>query len=117
MQAPPIPRLRGRIHQFSAVAALPLGVALVARAPTPRLKLAVGIYALSLFGLFATSATYHLIRWKTVQGRKRMRAADHSMIFVLIAGTYTAFGFLALRGWWRVGVLAIVWTCAAVGVT
>jgi hemolysin III len=45
-----------------------------------------------------------------------MRSLDHSMIFVLIAGTYTPFGILALHGAWQIGVLAAVWVGAALGI-
>jgi hemolysin III len=45
-----------------------------------------------------------------------MRSLDHSMIFLLIAGTYTAFGVLALSGLWRLAILAVVWAGAGVGI-
>ena len=45
-----------------------------------------------------------------------MRKLDHSTIFIFIAATYTPFSVLALRGAWRVSILATVWGVAAVGV-
>jgi len=45
-----------------------------------------------------------------------MKRLDHSMIFVLIAGTYTPFSLLVLHGAWSVAILATVWAGAAVGV-
>jgi hemolysin III len=73
------------------------------------------IYGLSLIGLFGASAAYHRLNWSP--GALRwVRSLDHSMIFLLIAGTYTAFGVLLLRGLWQL-VLVVVWTGALVGIT
>jgi hemolysin III len=74
------------------------------------------IYALSLVGLFGASAAYHRLNWSPTALR-RMRSLDHSMIFLLIAGTYTAFGVLVLQGLWRLLVLVVVWTGALMGIT
>jgi hemolysin III len=46
-----------------------------------------------------------------------MKRMDHSLIFVLIAGSYTPVSVLALQGPWEAVVLSIVWTMAAVGIT
>ncbi len=46
----------------------------------------------------------------------RMRRLDHSMIFVLIAGTYTPISWIALDGWLRVATLVVIWTIALVGI-
>ena len=46
-----------------------------------------------------------------------MQRLDHSMIFVLIAGTYTPFGLVVLAGTSRAVVLSVVWGGAALGVT
>lgn len=78
-------------------------------------RVATAVYALSLAGLFASSAAYHLLRWSPT-ALQRMRRLDHSMIFLLIAGTYTAIGALALRGTWRIAILGLVWTGALVGI-
>jgi hemolysin III len=45
-----------------------------------------------------------------------LRKLDHSAIFLLIAGTYTPFCMIAFTGFWRWGLLAIIWTIAAVGI-
>ena len=111
----PKPRLRGRIHRVAFYAAIPSGLVLVAQAPGVRAKVACAIYALSLVALFGVSSTYHLGR-HTEQQRARWRRADHATIFVLIAGTYTPFCLLALRGTAATVELAIVWIGALVGV-
>jgi hemolysin III len=112
----PKPRWRGRLHQVALVIAIPATIRLVAAAPSGEVRVATAIYALSLVGLFAASSAYHGLNWSQA-ALGRMRSLDHSMIFLLIAGTYTAFGTLALRGLWRLLVLAVVWTGALVGIT
>jgi hemolysin III len=112
----PKPRLRGRLHQVALVIAVPASVRLVGAAPSGPVRMATIIYALSLVGLFGASAAYHRLDWSPTALR-RARALDHSMIFLLIAGTYTAFGVLVLQGLWRLLVLVVVWTGALVGIT
>jgi hemolysin III len=76
---------------------------------------AAAIYWLALSSQFGVSAEYHLGMWSEA-GRERMRKLDHATIFVLIAGTYTPFCLLVLRGAATIVVLAIVWTGAAIGI-
>jgi hemolysin III len=109
------PRLRGVIHQWSFFLALAAGVALVVLAPAGRATTACTVYAAALAGLLGTSALYHRITWRP-RARAWMRRLDHSMIFVLIAGTYTPFAMLVLTGTTQVVVLAGVWAGAAAGV-
>jgi hemolysin III len=109
------PRLRGRTHEWAFFTSLGLGVALIAAADTPRATLAMAIYAVSVSALFGTSALYHRVDWKRPRARAWMRRLDHSMIFVLIAGTYTPFALLVLDGPLADGILIAVWTGALVG--
>src|SRR5437764_3009155 len=102
------PRLRGVIHQYAFFVALVLGVLLVALAPDGRARVAATIYALSVIGLLGTSALYHRRDW-TDRARMWMRRLDHSMIFVLIAGTYTPFALLVLHGTLARPLLILVW--------
>jgi len=111
----PKPRLRGRLHQAAFVASIPAGGLLVLLAPDARSRVATLIYALTLTGLFGVSAAYHLGAW-TEPAYARMRRLDHSMIFVLIAGTYTPFCLLALQGALATSLLVLVWAGAAAGV-
>lgn len=112
---PVIPRFRGRLHQAAFFVAVPAGVALVAVAPTALSRAAAAIYAASLAGLYGASALYHRMPWSP-RARGWMKRLDHSMIFVLIAGTYTPFSLLVLTGGWRVVVLSVVWAGAALGI-
>jgi hemolysin III len=74
------------------------------------------VYAASLVALFGVSALYHRINWRSVSARRWMRRLDHSMIFVLIAGTYTPFALLALHGPLALAILIAVWAGALSGV-
>jgi hemolysin III len=109
------PRLRGVIHQVAFFVSLASGLALVVAAPTAGSKAVMTVYAVSISSLFGTSALFHRRTWGPV-GRRRMRRADHSTIFLAIAGTYTAVAGIALHGWARTAVLCIVWGGALVGI-
>ncbi len=110
------PKLRGRLHQIAFVLSIPAGVALIVAAWTsPVARLAAAVYAISLAGLYGTSAAYHLGRWSAATQR-RMDQADHAMIYVLIAGSYTPFALLALDRTWGVTILGLVWAVALGGI-
>jgi hemolysin III len=72
------------------------------------------IYGLSLVILFSASASYHLV--KAIRAQKILRKLDHSAIYILIAGTYTPFCVNAFNGFFRWGLLAIIWTIALCGI-
>jgi len=113
------PRTRGWIHYYSAIVAFVAGVALVAVAADTRDGRAVfacSVYAVTLVGLFAISATYHRHAWVSATARTWMKRADHSMIFVFIAGTYTPYSLLGLPPGSARLLLLVVWIGAAVGV-
>lgn len=109
------PRLRGVSHQWAFFVSLILGAGLIWYADGGSTTLAVSIYALSLSALFGTSAVYHRVNWKTPNVRQWMRRLDHSMIFFLIAGTYTPFAVLVLQGSLATAILAVVWIGAVAG--
>jgi hemolysin III len=113
--AEPRPRMRGRLHQIAFFASLPAGAALVVVAETAVARAASAVYALTVSGLYAASAAFHRIPWGP-RAWLWMRRLDHSMIFVLIAGTYTPFALLVLTPPWSTVVLAVVWGGAAVGI-
>ena len=109
------PRLRGVFHQWAFFVSLAAGGLLVALAPTGRAAAVAGLYAAALAGLFGASALYHRVAWRPTL-RPWFRRLDHSMIFVLIAGTCTPVIVLGLEGVLPVVVLAIVWAGALTGV-
>jgi hemolysin III len=111
----PKPRWRGRIHQVAFFASLPAGLSLVLITPSVPARVATAVYALSLSAMYAASAAFHRIDWGPSAWRW-MRRLDHSMIFVLIAGTYTPFALLGFEPPWSTVVLGVVWGGAAFGV-
>jgi hemolysin III len=110
------PRLRGVSHQWAFFVSLVTGLALVLSAPGGKATLAAGIYAASVAALFGTSALYHRITWASDAARRWMRRLDHSMIFLLIAGTYTPFALLSLSGGLATAILVAVWAGAGAGI-
>jgi hemolysin III len=109
------PRLRGWFHAVAFFVSAPAGVALVLLARDTGARVTALVYALSLSAVFASSASYHRIPWSAAALR-RMKRLDHSMIFVLIAGTYTPVCALGLHAPWSVVLLAIVWAGAGAGI-
>jgi hemolysin III len=110
------PRLRGVSHQWAFFASLVAGAALILAAPTTRATIAAGIYAVSLSALLGVSALYHRVNWVRPAVRRWMRRLDHSMIFLLIAGTTTPFCLLVLTGTLAEALLIAVWAGAAAGI-
>jgi hemolysin III len=110
----PKPRLRGVSHKWAFFASLLAGAILVVFAPEGEPTLAAAIYAASLSALLGVSALYHRVDWRPA-ARRWMRRLDHTMIFVLIAGTYTPFALLILNGTIADVVLIAVWSCAIAG--
>lgn len=115
-QEPGRPRFRGRLHQAAFFVSIPAGVAAVAVAATAAARAAAVVYALSLVGLYGTSAAYHRLAHRSSRAQVRWRRLDHAMIYVAIAGTATPVGLLALDGARRVGLLVAVWAGALAGV-
>jgi hemolysin III len=110
------PLLRGWSHAAAAIVAVAGLVALVlVTREDPAKLVSVTIYGAGLVLLFGVSATYHIFNWPP-RVKDWLRRADHATIFVFIAATYTPLVFNVLDGWWRVGVLAAIWLCAAAGV-
>ncbi|HSZ70031.1 MAG TPA: hemolysin III family protein [Solirubrobacteraceae bacterium] len=109
------PRLRGVSHQYAFFVSLACGVALILAASGSRARLAATVYALAVSALLGTSALYHRVTWRPL-ARRWMRRLDHSMIFVLIAGTYTPVALLALPSPLGRTVLIVVWVGVGVGV-
>jgi hemolysin III len=107
--------MRGRLHEVAFFISIPAGVALVALADTGKARFAAAVFAVGLAGVFGASAAYHRVAW-SAPALRRMKRLDHSMIFILIAGTYTPLCVLALHGVWGVAMLATVWAGAITGI-
>ncbi len=106
----------GFSHIFGAVAAFIGSIPLLILSWNGPAKLVSAfVYGLSLIAMFLASGIYHLanVKPKTLAILRKM---DHSAIFLLIAGTYTPFCLVAFTGFWRWGLLGIIWAIAGVGI-
>jgi len=112
---PPRPRFRGRLHEIAFFVSLPAGIVLVAAGHRAAASVGAATFAVSLSALYATSAAYHVRSWSP-RAERMMKHLDHSMIYVLIAGSYTPIALLALRPAWSVAMLSIAWAGALTGV-
>jgi hemolysin III len=109
------PRLRGWLHLASAPLTLAAGIVLIALSPTATTRVGSAVYVACSVLLFTVSAIYHRGRWSSrVSGI--LRRLDHANIFLLIAGTYTPYSLLLLRGTDRIVMLSVIWTGALLGV-
>jgi len=108
--------VNGLTHFFAAIVAVIGLIALIIIGWKSVVKeISLSIYGTSLILLFAASATYHMVKAKP-KIIERLRKLDHSAIYVLIAGTYTPFCVLMFQGFWKWGLLALIWSLAAIGV-
>jgi hemolysin III len=81
----------------------------------PAKVISIIIYGLTLICMFSASATYHMVRVKE-KALEAFRKFDHAAIYLLIAGTYTPFCINAFSGFWKWGLLSLVWSLAAIGI-
>jgi hemolysin III len=106
------PLLRGWLHLVWFAASLVLGTLLLARAHGAVRITALAIYAASVSAMFGISALYHRGNW-TAAWSRRLQRLDHTMIFVLIAGTATPAFLLATSGTFRLACLVVMWALTA----
>jgi hemolysin III len=109
------PKLRGWLHAGSIPLVIAAGVVLIVLSPTTATKVGSAVFIASALLLFGVSAIYHLGTWQPAIWAL-LRRLDHSNIFILIAGTYTAFAMLLLHGSSQVYLLAGIWGGALLGV-
>ena len=103
------------LHAGAFPVAAAAGVVLVTHAPTGPARLAAAVYGVAGMALFGVSAAYH----RSPPGSPRrglLARLDQVSILLMIAGTYTPLAVLALRGWTRLSVLAVIWGGAAAGI-
>jgi hemolysin III len=109
------PKLRGLLHAGTFPVAAAAGAVLVALAPTWPARLAAVVYSVAAMALFGVSAAYH----RSPEGSRRravLARLDHVSILLMIGGTYTPLLVLALGGWIRLSVLAVIWGAAGAGI-
>ncbi|MHC1681800.1 MAG: hemolysin III family protein [Clostridiaceae bacterium] len=73
------------------------------------------IFGISLISLYCASSIYHLIN-ASEKIINRLRRLDHSMIYILIAGTYTPICLFCLNNTWKITYLITIWSLALAGV-
>jgi hemolysin III len=108
--------VNGLTHFFAAIVATIGLIALIIIGWKSVVKeISLSIYGISLILLFAASATYHMVK-ANPKIIEKLRKFDHSAIYVLIAGTYTPMCMIMFSGFWKWGLLALIWLLAATGV-
>ncbi|MAT03963.1 MAG: hemolysin III [Acidimicrobiaceae bacterium] len=111
----PRPVWRGLMHSWAFALSIPAGVLLILAADHAEARVAAAVYVGSLLALFGTSAAYHRLA-HSVRARTVMQRLDHSMIYLLIAGTYVPICLLALPPAWGIPLLAVVGGLALLGI-
>ena len=109
------PRLRGRLHAIATALAVAALAWLVRSAASLEATVAAWIYGVSSVLCYLTSSLYHMVA-RTERARAVLRRADHSMIYLFIAGSFTPSCLLTMSGWWRWPLIGVVWAGALVGV-
>ena len=84
-------------------------------ADSPRAYVGGAIFGTSLALLYWTSAAYHRVTW-TPLFRAFISRMDHSMVLVLIGGTYTPFCLIVLNNAWGISLLSVVWGIVGAGI-
>lgn len=108
--------IRGFLHGAAAVAALVGTAYLISRTwgNTPAL-IGCLVFGLALLVMYTVSSLYHSVPW-SAEWKRKLQRVDHSMIYLVVAGTFTPLAIAGLEGaamWWCLG---LVWSLAAVGI-
>jgi hemolysin III len=98
-----------------SIAGLVALLAVARRTGDPWTMVACGVYGLTLILLYLASTLYHSI--PSPEAKRVLRVLDHSAIYLLIAGTYTPFTLISLRGPWGWTLFGLVWGMAILGIT
>ena len=96
------------------VAALAVLVTMAALRGDPWKVVSFSIYGVSLTLLYSASTLYHAVRGERL--KKIFRCLDHASIYLLIAGSYTPFTLVTLRGGWGWTLFGLVWVLALAGI-
>lgn len=109
--------VNGLTHFFAAIAGLGglIALLIIGRHSLGK-EISLGVYGVTLIMLFSASATYHLVK-ANPQVMEVLRKFDHAAIYLLIAGSYTPFCYNMFTGFWKWGLLAIIWSFAIIGIT
>lgn len=111
----PKPALRGWSHEIAAMAMVVVGPLIGLEARGVKAQVCTAVACFSVTAMLTTSALFHRVSWSP-RARRRMRRADHSAIFVCIAGSYTAVAGLSLPDTDAWVILGIVWGASIGGI-
>jgi hemolysin III len=108
--------IRGFLHGSAAVAAL-IGTIYLAYETWGNTAALIGslVFGLALLVMYTVSSIYHSVPWRA-EWKRRLQRIDHSMIYLVVAGTFTPIAIAGLEGtamWWCLG---LVWSIAIVGI-
>lgn len=108
--------VRGFLHGSAALASI-FGATVLWREARGEvgMQIAVLVFAASLVGLYTVSSLYHSYPWEA-EWKRRMQRLDHSMIYVVVAGTYTPIAMAVLDGWLLTAALVATWSIALGGI-
>jgi hemolysin III len=108
--------VRGFLHGTAALATV-VGLSLLLERAWGNTAALVGslIFTLSMLAMYIVSSLYHSVPWSD-RWKSRLQRIDHSMIFVMVAGTFTPIAIAALDGVALGVALALVWGIAAGGI-
>ena len=105
------PAWRGVLHSWAFFLAIPAGVLLIVFADGTAERVAAALYTATLLAVFGSSASYHRLA-HSYRARRIMQRLDHSMIYLLILGTYAPICLVALPARWGIPLFCSV---AAIG--
>lgn len=108
----PINSITHLLGMLASLLAVPF---IITKSHTITEVVAVSIFCLGLIGLYGTSSLYHGVKG-TSHKLEKWRLADHIMIYVLIAATYTPICLISLKGWIGLTLLSIIWSLTIVGI-
>jgi hemolysin III len=109
------PVWRGWMHLVCFEASLVLGTLIIVAAHGPKRTTAAAIYATAVSGLLGTSALYHRGNWRP-RVKSLLQRLDHTMIFVLIAGTATPVFLITAQGAFGLTMLCVMWSLTGIAV-
>jgi hemolysin III len=109
----------GTIHVIGVAASFAAMIVLLVigirtEADTALMVAGLAVYGIALVATFGCSAGYHLVVRPKL--KEILRRLDHAAIFLMIAGTYTPFVLIKMNNAWGLGLLAVVWGMAAIGI-
>ena len=105
------------VHGVGIVASLAGGAVLITLAAVfgdARRVVGASVFVAALVLLYTASTLYHVVRQEA--HKSRLKILDHCAIFLLIAGTYTPFTLVALRGTWGWALFGLIWSLAVLGI-